>query len=482
MPARKPIVRGAAALCAALLCAAAYLWLSTPLPALNRLRERAALGSTRVLDRQGRLLFEAPDPFGARRRPLPLAQIPLALRQAAVAVEDAGFYENRGIDLRGIARAAWQNARIGAVVSGGSTITQQLARAFLLDPALGQQRTAERKLREAVLALKIGAALSKDEVLELYLNQTYYGGMAYGVEPAARRLFAKPAAALDLAECALIAGLPQAPSRYDPLAGDAARAAAIARQHAVLDAMVREHYLSPAQAQAARAEALQFAGDDGALPPNQPAPHFVRYVLGQLAERLGPDAVARGGLVVTTTLDLDMQRAAEASLRRQLEQLSAPRDGEPDHKVRNGRRGGARPGHRRDSRNGGQPALRRRGEPGRGERRARAAPARLGDQAAHLRRRPRARLDARHHDPRRARRLPHPRWPALPARELRSRLPRPAFAARGPRHLVERRRRAHPRPHRRARPARYGPAPRHYFAQPAAPTTTGSRSRSAAAR
>src|SRR6185295_9309051 len=206
-----------------------------------RLRARAALGSTRILDRRGQLLYEAHDPLSGRRQPLSLAEIPLALRQATVAVEDRDFYANSGVDPRGILRAAWANLRSGELVAGGSTITQQLARGFLLDPDLAQRRTLDRKLREAVLALKLTAVYPKDEILALYLNQTYYGGMAYGVEAAAQRFFGKPARDLDLAECALLAGLPQAPSRYDPLAD---RAAAQARQAEVLDAMVRAGYIS----------------------------------------------------------------------------------------------------------------------------------------------------------------------------------------------------------------------------------------------
>src|SRR5262245_23172370 len=314
---------------AALLLTLGYFWLTTALPAPEHLRARAALGSTRIIDRHGRLLFEAPDPFAGRRRALPLQEIPLALRQATIAIEDRDFYANPGVDLRGILRAAWIDLRSGAAVAGGSTITQQLARSFLLDPALAHQRTLERKLREAVLAVKLTASYPKDEILALYLNQTYYGGMAYGVETAAQRFFGKPARDLDLAECALLAGLPQAPSRYDPLANPQA---ALARQAEVLDAMVHSGYISAERAAAARAEPLRFAPNDGA--PR--APHFVGYVLDQLDAQLGPDAVARGGLTVTTTLDADLNDAAQASLQRQLELLSTPHNGGPNHRAHNG--------------------------------------------------------------------------------------------------------------------------------------------------
>jgi 1A family penicillin-binding protein len=306
-----------------------YFWLSTELPAPEHLRARAALGSTRILDRRGQLLYELPDPFSGRQRPIPLSEIPPALRQATIAIEDASFYRNPGIDLRGIARALWLDLRSGSVVAGGSTITQQLARGFLLDPQLAQQRSLERKLREAVLALKLTANYSKDEILALYLNQTYYGGMVYGVEAAAQHYFNKPARDLDLAECALLAGLPQAPSRYNPLEDPQA---ALARQALVLDAMVRAGQITPEQAAAAKDEQLSFAGEGTWMR----APHFVQYVLGLLDAQLGPDVVARGGLTITTTLDADLQDAAQEILRRQIAQLSTPRSGGPDHRVRNG--------------------------------------------------------------------------------------------------------------------------------------------------
>lgn len=323
-----------AGICAALLTLlGVWLWVSTDLPSPERLRARASLGATRVLDRNGRLLYSVPDPFGAQRSPIPLSQMSPALIRATIAVEDASFYDNPGIDLRGIARAIWLNLRHGQIVAGGSTITQQLARSFLIDPSLAHERTLERKAREIILALKLTTILSKDEILELYLNQTYYGAMSYGVEAASQRFFGKPARDLDLAEAALIAGLPQAPSRYDPFVNpDAARA----RQRDVLAAMVRAGFITPAEAESAASEPLQFRSNcvtPGCLPR---APHFVFFVLERLAAELGPDAVARGGLTITTTLDLGLQEAAELALRRQIDALSNPRDGSPDRRARNG--------------------------------------------------------------------------------------------------------------------------------------------------
>jgi 1A family penicillin-binding protein len=312
-----------------LLLTGGFYWVTTPLPEPHHLRAQAAQGNTRLLDRHGNLLYEVPDPFSGHQQPLPLDEIPLALQQATIAIEDRTFYQNSGIDPRGILRAAWHNLTAGEITAGGSTITQQLARNFLLDPQQAQQRTLHRKLRETVLAVKLTTTLSKQEVLALYLNQTYYGGLSYGVEAAARHFFGKPARDLGLAECALLAGLPQAPSAYNPFTH---AEQAKARQHAVLAAMVRENFITPERAVLAREEPLQFATD---APPLR-APHFVIYVLDQLASEVGSEALARGGLTITTTLDLALQEAARSSLQNHLARLAETYRDEPDHQVRNG--------------------------------------------------------------------------------------------------------------------------------------------------
>ncbi|MEI8305794.1 MAG: penicillin-binding protein 1C [Chloroflexales bacterium] len=308
---------------------AAYLWVSTPLPDPAQIRARASLGNTRILDRSGRLLYALPDPLSGRQRPVPLSEIPLALQQATVAVEDASFYENPGVDLRGIMRAAWTNLRSGQVVAGGSTISQQLARTILLDPQEAQERSLWRKLREVVLALKLNASFPKADILAMYLNHVYYGGLNYGVDAAAQAYFGKPVRDLDLAEAALLAGLPQAPGRYDPLAQPDL---ALARQSQVLAAMVRAGLIGADAAAQAQAEPLQFAG----AAPEMRAPHVVGYVLDTLTAALGPEAVLRGGLTITTTLDADLQDAAQEILRRQIAQLDSPQDGGQSHHVRGG--------------------------------------------------------------------------------------------------------------------------------------------------
>ncbi|MGH8057216.1 MAG: transglycosylase domain-containing protein, partial [Candidatus Entotheonellia bacterium] len=146
-------------------------FLLTDLPSLDRLTENLAVPSTKILARDGRLLYEIADPAGNHHTTIPLTSIPLALRQATIATEDASFYSNPGVDIVGIVRALWINLTGGEVLAGGSTITQQVARNMLLDPQERAQRTLTRKLRESILAWRLAGAYSKDEILELYLNQ-----------------------------------------------------------------------------------------------------------------------------------------------------------------------------------------------------------------------------------------------------------------------------------------------------------------------
>ena len=298
----------------------AWRWLVTDLPALDRLTENLVVPSTRILARDGRLLYEITDPAGVHHTTVPLAQIPLALQQATIATEDASFYSNPGVDVVGILRALWIDATGGEVLAGGSTITQQVARNMLLDPQERAQRTLTRKLRESILAWRLSRAYSKDDVLALYLNQTYYGHLAYGVEAAAQTYFGKSAVDLDLAESALLAGLPQAPSNYDPLLYPQA---AQVRQAVVLDLMARHGDITPEAARLAKAESLQYAS--AAFPIE--APHFVFYVWNLLEQKYGPD-VLNSGLTVLTTLDLDLTHTAESIARRRLAEI-ASRQGAP---------------------------------------------------------------------------------------------------------------------------------------------------------
>ena len=292
----------------------AYLLLAD-LPSPDNLYEHQTGASSRILDWHGRLLYEIADPHAGRHVPVLLEEIPLYCRQATIATEDADFYTNPGVDVRGILRALWINLRGGEVLAGGSTITQQIARTLLLSPQERSQRTLLRKLRESILAWRIAQTFTKDEVLALYLNEVYYGNLAYGIEAAARTYFGKGAAELSLAECALLAGLPQSPVLYDPLSN---LPAARKRQQVVLNLMVEQGYITPEQAALAAQERLHFA----ATPFPIEAPHFVMVVWAWLEERFGAEALYTQGLVITTTLDLDLQHTAEEAIRRHLARLA----------------------------------------------------------------------------------------------------------------------------------------------------------------
>ncbi len=316
-------------LAASLACSVGvYAWLLVDLPSLDTLYERASAPSTRLLDRHGRVLYEISDPHQGRHTPIKFDDIPAACREATIATEDANYYAHPGVDVTGIARALWINLQGGEVLSGGSTITQQLARNLLLSPDERIQRTLTRKLRESILAWRMTQHFSKDDILALYLNEAYYGNLAIGLEAAAQVYFGKSAGELDLAECALLAGLPQSTALYDPLTN---LAAAKQRQAVVLDLMAKQGYVTPERAELAKAEDLQFA----AAPFPIEAPHFVAYVRQWLEDRYGLEAIYTQGLVVTTTLDLDWQTAAQSIARRQIAELQQDKPDQPGKNVNN---------------------------------------------------------------------------------------------------------------------------------------------------
>ena len=296
------------------------------------LHNRAQAPSSKILDRQGRLLYEIIDPrseTSGHHTPLPLNRIALNLRKATIAVEDANFYSNSGVDLAGIARALWINLRGGETLAGGSTITQQLARMLLLDADERAQRTLLRKVRESLLAWQIAQRYSKEDVLALYLNESYYGNLSYGVEAAAQAYFNKSANELSLAECALLAGLPQSPAAYDPFTNPEV---AKKRQHVVLDLMVKQGAITEREAIEAKQSPLNYAP----APYSIRAPHFVSYVRNWLEREFGSEAIAQGGLIVTTTLDLALNDAATGIMRAHLRELSTPRgNNDVDHNANN---------------------------------------------------------------------------------------------------------------------------------------------------
>ncbi|NJN54990.1 MAG: penicillin-binding protein, partial [Anaerolineae bacterium] len=304
-------------------------WLFADLPRTDALGSQVTLPSVRIVDRYGRALYDVIDQENGRNTVLPLADIPLELRQATIATEDKSFYNNPGIDGWGIVRALWTNTQDGAIVSGGSTITQQVVRNLLLSSDERQQITIRRKLREMALAWQVTRRTEKDDILALYLNQSYYGGMAYGVEAAARTYFGKAAADLTLAESALIAGLPQAPALYNPLVYPEA---AKTRQEVVLNLMLAQGYITAAERDLAAREPLHYA----ATPYPVLAPHFVMMVQAELDKLLPTDQLySGGGVTVRTTLDLDWQSHAEGIVTEQIDLLNNPRNGALPHAARN---------------------------------------------------------------------------------------------------------------------------------------------------
>ncbi len=270
--------------------------------------------TTRLYDRHGVLIGET---FGEGRRVwVGLDAISEALIEATIAVEDATFYTNPGIDAKRIAGAAIQNLQEGEVVSGASTITMQLARNLFLGPDQRYDQSVDRKVLEAGLAQELTELYTKHEILEMYLNLLNYGQLTYGPEAAAQVYFGKSAADLTLAEASMLAGIPQQPANLNPYENwDGARA----RQRIVLDLMVRHAFLAADEADAAFAEELQLAGEPG-LAPNL-APHFVQAVVEQLNAELGEGYTQRAGFQVITSLDLGMQQLAQATVTAKVAEL-----------------------------------------------------------------------------------------------------------------------------------------------------------------
>lgn len=285
------------------------------LPSVDSLPQTYMTPSVRITDRNGRLLYEILAETGGRNTVLAVENLPQCLKDATIAVEDQYFYTNPGVDITGILRSLWINIRGGETLAGGSTITQQVARNLLMNQEERTERTLRRKLREAVLAWQMTRKLSKDEILALYLNQMNYGGMAYGVEAASQTYFGKPASELLLPECALIAGMPQAPGAYNPFTNPEL---AKERQRVVLGLMQKHGYLAEAERLSAEATPLSFNPD----PYPIEAPHFTWIVKDQIDKLTFTGVLSpRQSLVVRTTLDLDVQRLAENTLRRRIEEF-----------------------------------------------------------------------------------------------------------------------------------------------------------------
>lgn len=279
-------------------------------PSPAKLVKTPAPVSTKILDRNGKLLYEVYSEY--RRTPIASSNIPNFVKKATISIEDKNFYRHHGLDTIGILRAAFNTLR-GKRLEGGSTITQQLVKNSLLsDPS----RTITRKIKEAILALATEFYYTKDQILELYLNHAPYGGTIYGIETASQTYFGRSAKDLDLAQSALLAGLPQSPTRYSPFGANPELA--INRQAEVLRRMLEDGYISKEEADIAKSEKLLFSKKNISIN----APHFSLMVRDDLVQKYGEDKVNLGGLRVTTTLDLDLQNYAQASLSAEMSRIA----------------------------------------------------------------------------------------------------------------------------------------------------------------
>ena len=305
-----------------------FVYLFWDLPSIDSLPAHLNTPSLRITDRDGRPLYEILPEAGGRHAVLSSENIPTCMKDATIATEDKNFYQNSGVDAEGILRALWINLKGGETIAGGSTVTQQVARNLLLQDELGQ-RSLRRKLREVVLAWQMTRKLSKDEILALYLNQVNYGGLSYGVEAAAQTYFGKPAANLLLPECALLAGLPQAPGIYNPFTNpDLAKK----RQVIVLGLMEAQGYITHVERLEAESAPLSY----NPSPYPIEAPHFVWAVKSQLDSLFASGELdLTQSLVVRTTLDLSAQHLAEDVIRRRIVEFKLKEQGGISHNVNN---------------------------------------------------------------------------------------------------------------------------------------------------
>ena len=298
------------------------------LPSVNSIQANLETPSIRITDRNGRLLYDVLPEQGGRHIVLSFDNIRQCMKDATIAVEDKNFYSNPGFDFEGILRALWIDVRGGETIAGGSTITQQVARNLLLNQNERYERSLRRKLRETILAWELTQKYNKNDILALYLNQVNYGGMAYGVEAATETYFGKSASNLILPECALLAGLPQAPGLYDPFTNpDLAKQ----RQQVVLGLMEAQGHITHEQLSAAEAAPLSY----NPAPYPIEAPHFVWIIKDQFDELLSLGKLnPNQSLVIRTTLDLNDQSLAEQIVARHIEEFK-PRPNEINHNVNN---------------------------------------------------------------------------------------------------------------------------------------------------
>jgi penicillin-binding protein 1C len=295
---------------ASIIIVAAYIYIFRGLPNPRGLKNYQVIPiSSLVLDRKGELLYEI---FNEQNRtPVHIKDLPDHVKYATIAIEDADFYKHNGISIvGGMLRALKDTLVLHQGTQGGSTITQQLIKSALLTP----ERTIQRKIKEIVLALWVEQIMTKDEILELYLNQVPYGGVSYGIQEASKTFFDKDAKELTLAEAALLARLPQRPSYFSPhINPERAKRG----QEAVLKRMEDLGYITEKERKAAEKEELKFHPPANTIR----APHFVFYVRDLLEKQFGKDIIEQGGLKVFTTLDTTIQASAEAAVNKEVSSL-----------------------------------------------------------------------------------------------------------------------------------------------------------------
>ena len=285
-----------------------FIALTKDLPQIRNLESFKPSSITRIYSMDEVLLAEF---FLEKRDPVPIKIIPDNLIKALIITEDRSFYQHSGIDLKGILRAIFRDIKAGKFVEGASTITQQLSKTLFLQP----RKTLLRKAKEAFLSFQIERRYTKDEILELYLNQVYFGSGAYGVESAARIFFGKSVTDLDLAECALLAGLPKSPSRYSPLID---KDMALKRRNIVLKQMKDTGVISQAVFNIAKEVPLNISKQNKT---SVKAPYFIEFIKNFLENTLGSSRLYKGGLTVVTTLDFKLQKAAELAVEKGLSAL-----------------------------------------------------------------------------------------------------------------------------------------------------------------
>ncbi|BBO76756.1 penicillin-binding protein [Desulfosarcina widdelii] len=286
-----------------------YFYLVDDLPKITSLKDYHPSIITTVYSDDNRKIAEF---YKERRIVVPLSKIPIQLQQAFIAAEDARFYKHQGIDFFSIVRAFIKNLEAGTIVQGGSTITQQVTKSFLLTP----ERSYKRKIKEAILAYRIDKTFSKEEILYLYLNQIYLGHGAYGVEAAAENYFGKSVSELNLAECAILAGLPQAPSRYSPFRFPER---AKQRQIYVLNRMLAEGFIDNTEV----SEAIDVEMD---IKPRrnwyiEEVPIYTEHIRRYVEKKYGPDALYTQGLKIYAAVNIEMQKAARKQMQKGLRDL-----------------------------------------------------------------------------------------------------------------------------------------------------------------